>query len=287
MLADLSQAMVAGDSLGSREIVFSPRTVEADQLSYRCETAAAITLMLQGVIPAALSAPRPVTITLVGGATDAPKAPTLDYFRHVFLWHLTERGINASLTLRKRGYYPPGGASVALTVTPGKPTTFDLSRRGQLLRIKIYSSASEYLRNRRVAERQTDAAATALSPLGVEIVKNVDYCASVSPGCACCVVAEFEHTLLGADQIGAPTVPAEDVGVKAAQELMREFNSGAGIDVHMTDQILPYLALAGKTSRVSVTQVTQHALTNMWVVEHFLEGRFEVGDKLICWRAAA
>jgi RNA 3'-terminal phosphate cyclase (ATP) len=285
MLADLSGAEVEGDVLRSREILFSPRPVKVDQLSFRSETAAALTLMLQAVIPAALSAPRPVTITLIGGATDTPKAPTLDYFRYVFLRHLTAAGVDTTCTLTKRGYYPPGEGTVELTVMPGKPANFDLSRRGQLLRITIFSSASEFLRNRNVAERQANAAAELISPLGVEIVKNVDYCPSLSPGCACCVVAEFDDSLLGADQIGAARVRAEEVGAGAARELIREIHSGAGVDVHLTDQILPYLALAGGTSRVSAAQLTRHALTNMWVIEHFLDGRFEVDGKLIRWRA--
>jgi RNA 3'-terminal phosphate cyclase (ATP) len=287
MLAELSRAAVEGDALGSGEICFSPRTVEADQLSCRSETAAAITLMLQGVIPAALSARRPVTIKLTGGATDTPKAPTLDYLRYVFLRHLNAAGITAFSTLSKRGYYPPGGAAVELTVAPGRPCAFDLARRGKLHRVRIYSSASEFLRKRRVAERQADMAMTVISSLGVEIVKTVEYCASVSPGCACCMVAEFENTLLGADRIGAPSMRAEDVGATAAHELMREIDSGAGVDIHMTDQILPYLALAPSASRVSVARLTLHALTNMWVIEHFLDGRFDVDDKLIRWNAAA
>jgi RNA 3'-terminal phosphate cyclase (ATP) len=285
MLADLSRAAVEGDALGSGEIVFSPRTVEADQLSCRSETAAAITLMLQAVIPAALTSPRPVTIRLTGGATDTPRAPTLDYFRYVFLRDLSAAGINTSMTVTKRGYYPPGGAAVDLTVAPGRPRAFDLSWRGELRRIRIYSSASEYLRKRKVAERQLDAAAAVVSSLGVETVETVDYCASLSPGCACCAVAEFENTLIGADRIGAPKVRAEEVGATAAHELIREIRSGAGVDIHMTDQILPYLALAGGTSCVSVGELTLHALTNMWVIEHFLDGRFDVDGKLIRWHA--
>jgi RNA 3'-terminal phosphate cyclase (ATP) len=284
MLADLSRATVEGDVLGSGEVLFIPRSAEADQLSYRSETASAITLMMQALIPAALSARGPVTIRFLGGATDAPQAPTLDYFRYVLLRHLSAAGIKANLSLTMRGYYPPGGGAAELTVVPGRPQVIDLSRRGKLLRIRIYSSASEYLRKRRVAERQADAAAAAISLLGVEVTKAVDYLPSSSPGCACCVIVEFENTFLGSDQIGAPTIRAEDVGARAARELIREIDSGACVDTHMTDQILPYLALAGGTGRVSIAQPTLHALTNMWVIEHFLDGRFDLDDKSIRWR---
>ncbi len=47
----------------------------------------------------------------------------------------------------------------------------------------------------------------------------------------------------------------------------------------MADQILPYLALAGGRSRVSVAGVTAHCWTNMWVIEQFLPARLSVDEK--------
>jgi RNA 3'-terminal phosphate cyclase len=44
----------------------------------------------------------------------------------------------------------------------------------------------------------------------------------------------------------------------------------------MTDQILPYLALAGGSSQVRVAGITDHCRTNMWVIQQFLPARFEV-----------
>ena len=52
--------------------------------------------------------------------------------------------------------------------------------------------------------------------------------------------------------------------------------SGATVDDHMLDQVLPYMALASGRSVVIAEEITQHAETNMWVVENFLGRRFKV-----------
>ncbi|MCK4282707.1 MAG: RNA 3'-phosphate cyclase, partial [Candidatus Brocadiae bacterium] len=73
--------------------------------------------------------------------------------------------------------------------------------------------------------------------------------------------------------------PAEKVGREAAQLLKRAMESGACLDAHMADQILPYLALAGGTSRVSVAGITEHCRTNIWVIEQFLPARFQADEQ--------
>jgi RNA 3'-terminal phosphate cyclase (ATP) len=52
----------------------------------------------------------------------------------------------------------------------------------------------------------------------------------------------------------------------------------------MADQILPYLALGGDGSLATVSEITNHCRTNMWVIEKFLDGHFELREDLIMWR---
>lgn len=69
------------------------------------------------------------------------------------------------------------------------------------------------------------------------------------------------------------------MGRECAESLDAQMKSGACLDEHMANQILPYLALAGGRSRVSVAGVTAHCRTNMWVIEQFLPARFNVDEK--------
>lgn len=43
------------------------------------------------------------------------------------------------------------------------------------------------------------------------------------------------------------------------------------------------MALGQGKSSVRVSKVTNHTKTNIWVIEKFLEGKFEINDNIITW----
>jgi len=58
------------------------------------------------------------------------------------------------------------------------------------------------------------------------------------------------------------------------QDLKETIRSGATVDQHMVDQILPCMALAEGPSAILAEEITGHAETNMWVIEEFLGKKF-------------
>ena len=83
----------------------------------------------------------------------------------------------------------------------------------------------------------------------------------------------------GASHLGERGLPAETVGKKAAEALILELKSAASVDVHLADQLIPYLALAGGsyTSR----EISLHARTNIWTAEHFLDRKISVSVRML------
>ncbi len=285
-LAELCGGVFSGDEVGSRELAFSPGHAGVRELRVAIPTAGSITLVLQSLIPAALRFTEPVTVRFEGGGTDTAMSPTLDYLRHVLLWIVSRMGIAPQIEVARRGYYPRGGAEILVRIIPSRLGAINAVERGALRRVSIVSSAAAVLRARRVAERQIEGATEALGALPLAPDSAIDYSPSRSAGSAVCVVAEFENTVVGADGLGARGKRAEEVGREAAQAFLREFESTACLDRHMADQILPYMALADGESAVTVSEITAHCRTNMWVIERFMPGRFEVNGNLIRWRAA-
>jgi RNA 3'-terminal phosphate cyclase len=70
-------------------------------------------------------------------------------------------------------------------------------------------------------------------------------------------------------------VPAEALGQAAADEMVEDLKAHASLDVHASDQVLLYSALAKGESRFSVREITKHAETTMWLLENVLRTRFE------------
>lgn len=282
-LSQLCQGRLEGDSLDSEEIKFYPGDARQDNLLIEIPTAGSITLILQALILPALFSPSPVKISFNGGATDTFFSPTLDYFRYCFLKILGKMGGKTEIEILRRGYYPEGGAKISVKVFPVKLKPIILTERGKLQKILVISGASEFLKNKKVSERQIAGVKEILGKLKLPIEEKIEYFQTQSPGSQICLIAEFENTIIGTDNLGKFGERAEDVGKEAALELLKEQKSGAGLDKHLADQILPYLAVVKNKSQFTVSEITEHCKTNIRVIEKFLEGSFKIDGNLVTW----
>jgi len=278
-VAELCNGKLENAKLGSTEIWFYPEKIKAKKLKIKIETAGSITLCLQTLMIPATHAENKVEIVFDGGATDTHWAPTLDYFENVLLPVLQKMDYKANIEVKKRGYYPAGGAQVNADIYPiehFKP--IKLLERGKLLRIYGLSCASKFLEKAKVAERQAKTAQISLEKLKIPIEIKVRYFDTISPGCSINLFAVYENSVLGGSSIGIKGKPAEKVGEECAIHLKKQIDSNACLDEHMADQVLPYLALAG-SSKVSVAKITNHCKTNIWVIEKFLPVKFGIDER--------
>lgn len=281
-VAKLCNGYLEGDEIGSEEIKFYPGEIKAQDLHIKIETAGSITLLMQSILPVAIFAPSPVKIVFDGGGTDVPFSPTLDYFKFCFLKILEKMGVKIETKIIKRGYYPVGGSKMEVKIFPAKLKPLNLIERGKLEKIFIISVASESLKEKKVAERQLRGAEEVFKKLKLPIEKKIEYWKTDSPGSSILVAAQFENTILGSDNLGKLGVPAEIIGREASLNLLKEEKYKGALDRYLGDQILIYMALAGK-GEVSTCEITSHAKTNMWVIEKFVPGKFEVEGNLIKW----
>jgi RNA 3'-phosphate cyclase len=191
--------------------------------------------------------------------------------------------VKVEIEILRRGYYPEGGARLKAKIFPTKLKSINLVERGEIKKISIISGASQSLKDKKVAERQIAGVKEVLGKLNLPIEEKIEYYDVQSPGSQICLIAEFENAILGTDNLGKLGKRAEDVGKEAALELLKEQKSGACLDKHLADQILPYMALAPGKSQVTVSEITEHCKTNIWVIEKFIEGKFEIKGNLITW----
>jgi len=278
-LAKLCNGKLEGDELGSEEIWFSPGQTQQKDIALKINGASSITLILQALIIPCLKNSGPTKISFQGGATDTFFSPSIDYFRYVFLKILekiTSQKV-ADVEIRQRGFYPEGGALVEVKIYSTELKKIGLIQRGNLKQIFIISGASEHLRKNKVAERQSSGAKEILSSqLKLPIKERVEYYQTLCPGSQINIIAECENTNLGVDNLGQLGKSAEEIGQTTAKNFLREGRSQACLDRNLADQILPFMALAKGSSEVSVCEITNHCKTNIWVIEKFIHGKFEI-----------
>lgn len=267
--ASLCDATVDGAERDSETLVFEPGDVRADDVQVDIGTAGSVALVLDTLVPLAVALDEPATVTVTGG-TDVQWAPPIDYLRRVKLPLLADVGLDASLSVAGRGFYPKGGGEATLTLGPSSPSPLDLTERGPLRRLEVYSVAEDSLESADVAERQAAAAVDgAVEHVGEDVATAMEatYVESPCVGSSVVVVPVYDESRAGFSAFGEAGKPSEDVAAEAVAEFEQFHDVPAAIDRHLADQLQVFLALAGGT--VVATEVTRHVQTNRDVLAAF------------------
>ncbi len=276
-VAELCSAETKNLNLDSREFTFVPGPVRDFKREIDTRTAGAVSLILQTLLPVAFGGGVKLDLKLRGG-TAVPYSPTIEFTRTVFAPLLAYFGLKVAIEVKQHGFYPVGGGDVRVTVEPSSMHTVNLTERGKLYKIEVISASATKLRGSRVAERALEG----FRRFFPDAKSGIDYIKVLSPGCFVCAHAVFDNGRIGADAIGEAGKRAEEVGAEAARALKRSIDSEAAIDTWMTDQIVPYLALASArnntVSKVSIPAMSRHAETNIWTVKQFLPVNFRIHE---------
>ncbi len=271
-VAQIADAEVDGLFPGSSEVVFRPRQLTGGDFAFDVGTAGSISLVLQAcLIPSALSK-RAVRLDIRGG-TDVRWSPPIDYVRLIQIPFLGMMAITCELEIAARGFYPEGGGRVIAEISPvSRISSLELTSPGKALAIDGVAYAQNLPEH--VVTRTKHAAQKTLT--GMPSVRiDSDLRKGHSTGAGIVLSARCENTMLGESMLGERGVRAERLGEDCASGLLETIRSGATVDEHMLDQILPYLALAEGQSVIRAEELTPHAETNMRIIERFLGRKFE------------
>jgi RNA 3'-terminal phosphate cyclase (ATP)/RNA 3'-terminal phosphate cyclase (GTP) len=284
-VAEFCGAEVEGLAKGSEGLTFRPGKLAGGKYRFDILTAGSTTLVLQACLLPCLFASEKVQLTITGG-TDVKWSPPIDYFRFVFCPLLHKMGAQVSSVCMKRGHYPKGGGEVKVIISPIKNLKpLILKDRGQLKEIRGISHVSN-LPNK-ISKRMKHTALLKLVDCGDVNISEEHFPQGQDPafgaGAGVVLWANYENTVLGANGLGERGLPAEKVGNMAAEGLLAEMNSKATLDIHAADQFLPYMALAEGESVFLAREISEHAKTNMWLVEQFLDVEFSVAEKEDAW----
>lgn len=278
--AAITGAHVEGAAIGSTDLLFDPGPLRSGSYTFDIGSAGAATLVLQSLLLPCLCGAGEFDLKVVGG-TDVPWSPPADYLRSVTLSALEDIGA-ARLHVVRRGYYPKGGGCLEAQLVghPGPHAPLSFLESGGLAGVRGVSHAARVLAPRRVAERQADAARQALAPLGTSVEITAEYGDAFSPGSGITLwTLARSGASLGGSALGARGKRAEEVGREAAQLLQEEVASGAAVDRHLADQLIPFLAVWGGSVRTS--EVTLHTRSNIYVAERILGTTFEVATRRV------
>jgi RNA 3'-phosphate cyclase len=283
---------------GSTFLKFTPGPVQPGSYTIDIGTAGSIALLLQAMLLPLSFAPKATTLHIQGGTSGKWQAP-VEYYQLVLFPYL-ERIVSLGLQRIRLGYYPKGGGKIRLTIRPrfqhwhelSALPPFDITTPGKIREVRGISHAARFLEKARVAERQAMAAREVLQTLDCPLNLETEYGETLSPGSGITLCAIMENKKaaafpirIGAGALGERGRPAEDVGKDAAQQLKKTIASGATVDKHLSDQLIPFLALL-PGSKMRAAYLSRHLLSNIYVVEQFLPVKFQTKGNLVTVEAS-
>jgi len=266
----VSRAEVDGDELGSRELTFAPGNVRPGEYRFAVGSAGSATLVLQTVLPCLMIAEGPSQLVLEGG-THNPFAPPFDFLQKAFLPILERIGPRVTAALDRAGFYPAGGGRISVRVEPEtRLRRIDLPDRGRIVRRSALGIVSKLPLH--IALREVDCIRRKMSLADdCTEARQID---SPGPGNVVLVEIESRHVTEVFTGFGQKGLPAEKVAARVVRKAKQYLKAGVPVGVHLADQLLVPMALAG--GRFRTLAPSSHMTTNVETIERFLDVRIQV-----------
>jgi len=181
------------------------------------------------------------------------------------------------VNLEKWGFYPKGGGRVRLIIEPvSKIEAKNFLERGELQEISGLSVVANLPIE--IAERQKQSVIKYLKKeiANKIIVENVK---ALNPGSFIFLKAQFQNVLAGFSALGEKGKPAEKVGEEVVKQFIDYYQSGKCLDPYLADQVILYLAVSKQPFAFTVSKITNHLLTHIWLLEQFLGIKIKIDQK--------
>jgi len=245
LAAEICSASLTGAEVASCAVDFTPGNIQLPgQYSADPGTAGSTTLLLQVSLPCLLfsSSPTatPSTLSLRGG-TNATMAPQIDYAQHIFLPFLRRHfGLQPTLHVQKRGYFPRGGGEVLCSVPPvcGPLPSVTLTDRGSITSIKGQAHVGGLPYH--IAHQIRDGARDKLifagyEPAIIEIssVREKDEVTIGSGGGVVLWAETSGGCLIGGTAVSSKGKDPAQIGGMAAAELIKNLELGGCVDEYL------------------------------------------------------
>lgn len=269
ILAKVCNAKVEGLSVGSTKIRFFPSKIIDAQLKEDVGTAGSIPLILQILIPAISISKKRLKMTITGG-TDVLWSPTSDYTKFVLREAYARLGINFSIDVKKRGYYPRGGGIVDVEVFPCEKTIPVSLLKRSTKSVKLhctYSGMSSGL-----IEQELDEARNILTSSGLDCDYQINEESAQGKGCSFLAYTHDENCVIGSDAINGKDM--NKIGQFVAKRFLE---SNLGVDQFLSDMLVIPMCLTDGESVFRVNQITKHLETNLFVTTEILNCKYGIG----------
>lgn len=282
-LSELTNSDLSECQVGTKQITLNPKRLLKSKIEVDITTAGSIGLLLQPIQIACLDFKKleKIEIIINGGGTFGKWAPSLNYLQQVTYNLFKVHGFNINIDILKHGFYPKGGAAVKCTIKPPKNRleSINLVELGDINLIQGEIICTNHLINKKVCERIMKSAIQRITKeLQLDVKINYKYVQSLSPGVGLSLWANSETGAIisSGTILGERNITSENLGIMAADKLIKYIKNRIPVDNYLSDQLVPYMGFIEEPSRIKVLEVTSHTKTNLELVKLFLKRNYQV-----------
>ena len=266
ILQKISKADVIGDKIGSTELKFIPGNVENLELIEDVKTAGSISLILQVLIPVVSISQKKLSLIIKGG-TDVLWSPSMDYTQHVVKEAYSRMGIEFSVEIIKRGYYPKGNGEVKLEVYPSKIKSLTLSKR-ETNNLKLKCTFSKISID--VIKEKIEMIKEKISKANFNVEIEIKEEEAIDSGASLLIYSIDKNSIIGIDGLFDNKKQNFDLDFE-------KFNNSLGVDESLADMLVVPASLGINKTVFQVKEITEHLETNLFVTSKITGCKYGIG----------
>ena len=270
ILGKLCNAKMRGLEIGSTEVEFIPGKMEDKILNEDIGTAGSISLILSVLIPAVSFCKTNLELSIRGG-TDVAWSPTAEYTKRVLSDAYSRMGINYSMEIKKRGYYPKGGGIINAKISPCKKLKPIILNKRNTKQAQLFCSFSKIPKE--IITSNVQKIISNLEDNGFEIKSSISNEDAIDKGSSILLMSKDSQSIIGIDSLYDRKIQS------FKPEIHEEFaNSQMSIDEHLSDMLVVPASMTNEMSIFKVNKISSHLETNLYVTSKLTGCKYGIGE---------
>ena len=267
ILQKISNAKIIGAEIGSTELKFIPGNIESLELIEDVKTAGSISLILQVLIPVVSISQKKLSLIIKGG-TDVLWSPSMNYTQYVLKEVYSQMGIEFSIKVIKRGYYPKGGGQIKLEVYPSKIKLANFSKR-KTNNLKLICTVSKI--SLKIIKEKIDEIKEKICKEKFNVIVEIKEEEAIDSGASLLIYSIDNNSINGIDALFNKKTQNFDV------DFNKFMSNSLGLDEKLADMIVVPASLAKGNTVFQVKEITNHLETNLFVTSKITGCKYGIG----------
>lgn len=268
ILEKICNANIDQAKIGDTSLKFIPNKIESMDLKENVGTAGSIPLIIQVLIPVIAICKKTLKLSIIGG-TNVLWSPTIDFTQVVLREAYTRMGIDFSINIIKRGYFPKGGGIIELEVLPTKKLNPIILEKRKTKNVKIICTYSNL---------PTELIINHIHQMEKKLIKNnftaqiqIKEESALDSGASVMVSSIDDNSIIGIDSTFNKKTKNFDL------DLDKFIQNKFSLDENLADMLVLPASLAGGITIFQVKNISKHLETDLYVASKITGCKYGIG----------